>query len=348
MSLHAALLGTGDWARIHLAALRDSPHVDRVTLCGRNQAAASALAAAFPVVRHVVADVQQVLDDPTVDLVHVVVPHYLHASHTQAALRAGKHVICEKPGAIRLADLDESIRLATATGRRLLIVLNQLYNPLFIRLRELVAAGTIGQPFLSVENSFRSAAGNYRRLDYWRCTPAMSGGGTLIDGGFHMVYRHLDTLGSQGRPTWISAETAQLCAADDGTPVPTKGEDFVSATVGYDGPLRIQWAHGWTLPANVRRSRQSFLGGTEGILELTDRRNGPLILRKGAKAESIALDSLPLSGMESAKICLLDYLSAIVTGQPPVYGTLDVARTALAVVLGVYESAQTARQVAVQ
>src|SRR5690606_26473625 len=109
--------------------------------------------AQFPIVRATAASPEAVLASPDVHLVHIVLPHFLHAPLALAALQAGKHVICEKPGATTLADFDAMTCAAAAHDRRLLIVMNQLYNPVFRRLRELVDAGALGRPFLSVENS---------------------------------------------------------------------------------------------------------------------------------------------------------------------------------------------------
>ena len=344
MGLHVGVLGTGGWCSVHLAALAASPHVGRVTLAGRNATALAELAAGNPIVAATTADYRHVLDDKSVDVVHVVLPHHLHAERTKAALAAGKHVVCEKPAAMNLADFDASVAAAQANGRRLLVVLNQLYNPVYGRLRELAAAGAIGRVFLSVENSYSSARTFYLDPNYWRTSIAESGGGVLIDGGFHMVYRHLDTLAPIGSPTWVLADTPQLAVTADGATNHTKGEDFVSLTVGFPMPLRIQWAHGWTLAAPPGRARQSFLAGTDGTLELTDDPTQPLTLCRAEGQTPIAVDPGPRSGRETTHACLVDYLDCIATGREPTRASLTLARLTLATILAAYRSGQSGRR----
>ncbi len=343
--MHVAVLGTGTWAEVHLQALTESPHVDRVMLVGRNRLAREALAGRYPIVQSTAETSQAVCEDDRIQLVHVVVPHHLHACEALSALEAGKHVICEKPAGFNLDAWDLMAHTADQQSRQFLVVLNQLYHPLYRRLREVVADGLVGHPFLSVENAYSNASTNYRRAQYWRTTYGESGGGILIDGGFHMVYRHLDTLAGQGSPSWVQADTPQLAAGDNGEPEPAKGEDCVQVTVGYEGRLRIHWSHAWTLAADVRRHRQSFLAGTKGTLELTDRAQAPLVLRTPAGCRPLPLAGPPLTGSESTRLCLLDYLESIATGSPAQVTSRPLARQALAVVLGAYESSRAERRV---
>lgn len=344
MSLHVGVLGTGDWSRVHLAALSDSPHVDTITLVGRNAESREALAGRFPKVARSLADPADLYADSAVDAVCIVLPHDLHASNAQDALLAGKHVICEKPAALSLEQFDSVEHAAESANRRLLVVMNQLYNPVYRRAAERVGEGAVGRPFLSVENSFRNAARNYRRWDYWRNTVARAGGGVLIDGGYHMVYRHLDTLAGCGEPAWVLADTPQLNVRPDGSRVPEKGEDFVSITVGFDRPLRIQWAHGWTFAATPQRARQSFLAGSEGTLELTDDPSRPLILHRDDGTTAIDVPAGPTTGRETTHDCLLDYLAALATEREPHRGSLQLARKTLAIVLAAYRSGRTGQR----
>lgn len=348
MPWHAAVVGTGGWSRVHLAALTVSPHVEAVTLVGRNEQARTALAGEFPIVRRTTSDLDSVLNDDSVEVVHVVLPHDLHTETSLAALAAGKHVICEKPAALSLADFDRTARAARARQRRYLVTLNQLYNPVVLRIRELVEEGALGRVFLAVENAYSSAADSYRDAGAWRTTLARAGGGVLIDGGFHMVYRHLFYLGSLGQPQWVAAQTDQLNVSQSGAEAPQRGEDFVSIVVGYDAPLRIQWAHAWTLASEVERARQCFLAGSRANLELTDDAQQPLILHEGDKRRAISVAKGPHSPRETTHICLLDYLDCLASGHEPEHANLPLSRTALCVILAAYESGRSGRRVPIE
>ncbi len=345
MAWHVAVVGTGGWSRVHLAALAASPHVERVTLVGRNEQSLAERAAEFPIVAATANDVRPVLEDPSVEVVCVVLPHHMHAETTRASLEAGKHVICEKPAAINLAKLDLVRAAATAAGRRFLIVMNQLYNPVVWRVRKLVEAGALGRVFLSVENAYSNASRAYREPANWRTTRAAAGGGVLIDGGFHMVYRHLHYLEPLGWPRWVSADAAQLAVDASGRNVAEKGEDFIGATVGYEAPLRIQWGHAWTLDAAPTRARQNFLAGTHGTLEMTGEPSNALRLCRASSEEPIAVEPGPYTGTDTTHHCLLDYIDCLVHGREPVRASFQLARASLEVVLAIYESARLGRRV---
>ncbi len=340
MAAHVAVVGSGGWSRVHLRALSAHPSVDRVTLCARNSAAAAERANEFPIVRRVVTDPAVLWADSSIAWVHVVLPHHLHASTTLEALAAGKDVICEKPAATRLADFDRAVASATQLGRRLLVVLNQLYNPVAQSARALVEAGAIGRPFLSVENSYAPAARHYRDPIQWRTDRAGAGGGILIDGGFHMVYRHLYYLQSQGWPAWVLGETPQLNVDPRGESVAAKGEDCVTLTVGYRTALRLQWSHGWTLPAAPERARQSFLAGSDAVLEFTDREADPLVLRDTAGNRAVAVAEGPRTGPDTTHACLLDLIASLASGREPAHENLRLCRASLAVILAGYESSR--------
>lgn len=345
---HVAVIGGGGWSPVHLAALTESPFVDRVTLAARRPSQLAQRAAEFPIVRATCTDWRQVLDDPSVDWVHVVVPHELHAQISQAALAAGKHVVCEKPASTRLADFDRVADLAQRVGRRFLVVMNQLYNPALQVARQWIDEGKLGRPFLSVENAYSHHSAHYHDPGAWRTSLAGAGGGVLIDGGFHLVYKHLYLLASCGWPAWVTAETAQLNIDPRGAPVPAKGEDFVSLTVGYPGGLRIQWSHAWTLAATPTRWHQSFVAGTEATLQWTDRPEQPLELcRRAMRAtdpEPVPVPLGPQSGRETTHLALLDLVEALSTNRPPRVGNLELARRTLELILTAYGAPASSRR----
>lgn len=340
MSLHVGVIGSGGWSRVHLAALAASPHVGRISLAGRNPQSLAARATEFPQIARTVADFRQLLDDPSVDAVTIVVPHRWHADIAAAALAAGKHVICEKPAGRTVEEFDRIAAAAERHGRQFLVVMNQLYNPLPLTVRELLEAGALGRPFLSVENSYANHAADYRRPEAWRTSVDGAGGGVLIDGGYHMVYRHLFQLAPWGPPAWVTGDTAQLAIDPAGGYVAEKGEDFIAITVGYRSNLRIEWSHGWSLVAEPLRRRQSFIAGTEGTLEFTDERTGPAMLHRPGESRPLDMPAGPWTGIETTHACLLDLCACLAEGREPAHATLALARETLKVICGAYSASR--------
>lgn len=339
------VLGSGGWSPVHLAALAASPYVRGVTLCGRNRQAVAQLAAEFPIVTRTATDPREVYDDPQVRLVHVVLPHHLHAPTSIEALSAGKAVICEKPAATRLDDFDRMLAASAAARQPLLVVMNQLYNPVAVRTRELLDAGAIGRPFLALENAFRANTPHYRDPQAWRTSVHGAGGGVLIDGGFHMVYRHLYQLENFGAPEWVNADTAQLNVDPQGRPAPDKGEDFVAITIGLPGALRIQWSHGWMLAENPLRARQSFIAGSKATLELTDEPERPMVLLAEGQQRPVEAATAPQSGRDTTHACLLDYVECLFHERLPARATNALAQRSLEVVLAAFRSSAEGRRV---
>jgi len=90
-------------------------------------------------------DYRRVLDRPDVDAVAVCTPDWLHHEHAVAALRAGKHLFCEKPLAIRIEDCDDILRAWRAAGVRMMVGFNMRYAYFVDKMRQLVDSGAIGE-----------------------------------------------------------------------------------------------------------------------------------------------------------------------------------------------------------
>ena len=130
-------------------------------------------------------DVAQVLADPRVDAVIVATLNASLAPLSLAAVRAGKHVLVEKPGALNAAQLRAVRAAASATGARVRLGYNHRFHPALRKARELVDSGVMG-PMMFLRGRY----GHGGRKGYdreWRADPALSGGGELIDQGVHMI-----------------------------------------------------------------------------------------------------------------------------------------------------------------
>ena len=124
----------------------------------------------------------ELLSDENVDIVVVAVPNHLHREYVKSALRAGKHVICEKPAAIYAWELEEMMAVAKETGKVLTIDQNRRVNRDYVLMRRSIESGEIGNVYLiesRVEGSRGVPAG-------WR-TSKEQGGGMMLDWGVHLI-----------------------------------------------------------------------------------------------------------------------------------------------------------------
>ncbi|MFB3881343.1 MAG: Gfo/Idh/MocA family protein [Armatimonadota bacterium] len=134
------------------------------------------------------ASVQALLDDDGVGAVIVASPNHLHRDQTLAAAAAGKHVFCEKPMALSVADCDEMISACDRAGVKLMVGHSMRLYPLPKRVLELAASGELGIPRFAFASYFFSG---FRERDSgsWHLDRANSGG--LF---FHMGIHHIDLL----------------------------------------------------------------------------------------------------------------------------------------------------------
>ena len=98
-----AVFGTGFMGRVHVEALRRLGNVQVVALASLEEDVARRMAAQFSIGR-VEADYRKVLEDPSIDAVHICTPNSQHFPMAEEALQAGKHVLCEKPLATSVKD----------------------------------------------------------------------------------------------------------------------------------------------------------------------------------------------------------------------------------------------------
>jgi 1,5-anhydro-D-fructose reductase (1,5-anhydro-D-mannitol-forming) len=245
----------------------------------------------------------------------------------------------EKPPARTPEEFRQMIAVAERAQRRLFVVLNLLYTPVHRAARAVVDSGAIGKPFYSVEVNSGSALGTYQDPENWRADRERCGGGLLIDGGFHGVYRQLYFLERLGAPCWLTADCAQI-----GVDAPGKGEDFVALTLAYPGGERVHLCNQWTARATLGRFPSGILG-TEGTLLFTGDAGTPLMLRRPKREdEPVPIPAGPSGFAESVAACVEHYVECLATGAEPFAG-LDLAMLTLEIITGAYRAAESGSRV---
>src|SRR3569833_705584 len=115
--IRTAVIGTGFRGRVHLEALRRVENVDVVEIAGTSLDKARAAAAGYNVL-NATGDWHDVIADPSIDAVHITTPNVSHFPIAKAAFEAGKHVLCEKPLAMNVAEAEELVALQAAKKLR--------------------------------------------------------------------------------------------------------------------------------------------------------------------------------------------------------------------------------------
>ena len=139
-----AVIGTGFMGRVHLEALRRVEFVDVAAIAGRQLEAAKRLGAGFGV-ETAVDDYRELLEDVTIDAVHICTPNATHYQMAKDALLAGKHVLCEKPLSVSVEEARELVRLARERALRNCVCHNLRYYPMVQQIRRMREDGELGE-----------------------------------------------------------------------------------------------------------------------------------------------------------------------------------------------------------
>ena len=210
MNLRAAVIGAGFVGRAHIEALRRLAIPIQGVLgssLARTQEACRSLGIA-----RAYQSMEELAKDGSVDVVHVCTPNHLHFPETESALRAGTHVMCEKPLAMNTQQTAALVALARKQGKVGAVTYNLRYYPLCQEAHALVEQGAIGEP--------RIAYGTYLQdwLFYpsdwnWRLDPELGGAmRSVADIGTHW----LDLI------CWITGRNLKELCADLATMIPVR------------------------------------------------------------------------------------------------------------------------------
>ena len=202
--LRAGVIGTGFIGPVHLEALRRlGVQVTALAdLPGRVRAAADRFA-----IPQAYGDYRELLRSPLVDVVHITVPNRFHCEMSRAALRAGKHVVCEKPLALNTRETAEIVKLARKVGTVFAVNYNVRFYPAVLQLRKLVARGDLGE-IIHVNGSYLQDW-LFKDTDYnWRLLPREGGKlRAVADIGTHWMDTVSFVLGARIKAVFADLQT---------------------------------------------------------------------------------------------------------------------------------------------
>jgi len=273
-------------------------------------------------------DLELMLDGEAPDFVDIASPPALHGMATRTALGAGAHVLVEKPMSLSLAEFDEVAAVARARQRILMCVHNWKFAPAYSLARALVDEGRIGSVrSLSIERLRVEPAGKGGPGTAWR-TSGASGGGILIDHGWHVFYLMQWLMGG----ALPRAVAATLFTNPEGV------EETAEVQVSFDAGLRARANLSWR--AGQRRTHATIVG-TNGSLEIGSER---LVLSEGQRPQEFLVHDIPDDSYHSAWFSgvAAAFEKAISEGPDSAIAQANLveARTALALIVAARVSAK--------
>ena len=218
------------------------------------------------------ATLDEALPDPQVQAVYVGTPVFLHGPQTIQSLRAGKHVLCEKPMAMNEAEARAMVRAAEESGKTFGVAYYRRCYPKVQRAKLLLEAGAIGRPVFAELTNHMWFDGEGERN--WLFDPAKAGGGPLFDIASHRI----DVLNFLfGQPQRVAAQLSNAVhhyAVEDNATV------MIEYASGVRGLVDVRWN------AKIVRD-ECRIRGTEGEMEMSPL-NGPDLIYPGGR------ESLPV------------------------------------------------------
>lgn len=175
-----------------------------------------------------------------IDMVTLGVPNYLHCPVTLDAARAGKHVVCEKPLCRTLEEADQMIEVCRKQGVLLMYAEELLFAPKYVRAKQLVDEGALGEPFL-----VKQWEEHFGPHEPWFWDVNRSGGGVLLDMGCHSI-EYARWVFGRPKVKSVSATLGTYVHGDK-----TQGEDHSIVVVEYEGGKVGVAENSWAKPGGV-------------------------------------------------------------------------------------------------
>ncbi len=268
--LRIGIIGCGGIANgKHLPALKAQPDAEMVWFCDiiPERAELAAKNYGTPDAK-VCTDYREILEDKSVDIVHVLTPNRSHSTITVDALEAGKHVMCEKPMAINAAEAKKMVDAAKRTGKKLTIGYQNRHRPDSLYLKTEAEQGTFGDIYYAKATAIRR-----RAVPTWGVfmNEYEQGGGPLIDIGTHALdltmwcmdnYKPKYCVGSVYHKLGEKFPTGN--AWGDWKPGELTVEDSAFGFIVMENGATIMLESSWALNMLDPREAITTLCGTEG------------------------------------------------------------------------------------
>ena len=320
--LNWGLLSTAKINRALIKPLNASKRTRLLAVASRSISSAEAYAREWNIPRaH--GSYEALLADPEIDVIYNSLPNHLHAEWTIKALRAGKHVLCEKPFALNLAEVDAMSQAAHETGKVLAEAFMYLHHAQTLKIKEIVDSGVLGKLQL-IKGAFTftlTREGNYRWMEEM-------GGGSIWDVGCYPISFARMIVGAEP----VEVFGWQLTG-------PGGSDESFFGQMRFKGEVHMQFDCGFKSPS------RSFIEivGTDATLNIPDPfkpgRKNEIYLNRNNEMQTIKIKGDELYSGEVEDIC-----DAILKKRPPRISLAD-SRGNISVILALLQSAKSGKPV---
>ena len=324
LPVRIGIIGGGGIANAHLKGYAAIPDRARITaIADVNPEALAARTEETGATGY--ADFHELVQDPEVDAVDICLPHHLHKAAIVAAAEAGKHILCEKPLCLTAEEAAEVRAAVERAGVTLMCAHNQLFLPAVAKAKEIIDSGQLGDVY-----EVRTTDSFYNDFDPdsmgWRANATTSGGGELIDTGYHPTYLMLHLAGAVPTSAFAMLSTHRLKFME--------GEDSAQVLVRFENGAVGQMVTSWAYVAAPGTDRFSVVG-EKGSLS-----SDGATLRVQVRGEDEQVFEHEQIDTFAAEIA--HFVDCLISGQRPINTEVEGV-SVLGVILAAYESSKTGR-----
>jgi predicted dehydrogenase len=339
--VRVGLIGSQFVSEIHAESLKRVALAEVVAVASRTEAHAVAFAQKHGI-PHAFTDYREMLKMDELDVVVLGIPNDLHAEATIAAAAAGKHVICEKPLCLNLAEADAMIEACRRANVKLMYAEELCFTPKYVRLKRLVDEGAVGQVYLIKQSEKHDGPHSPWFWDVQR-----SGGGVTLDMGCHAFQFFRWMLGSPA----VKSVYAHMDTYVHGDK--TRGDDNAIIIVEFDNGATCMAEESWAKPGGMDDTAEVY--GSKGVA-YADLLHGNAIRTFSAHGYGYAVEKAATTVGWSFTIYeeawnygfpqeFEHFLECVAHDKAPLVSGED-GREVLRMIMAAYESAGTGRKIA--
>lgn len=332
--LKVGVIGCGSIAQHrHLPEYQWNEQVELVAVCDIHEGRVKEIAEKYQVKAYT--EYEELLEDKEIEAVSVCTPNYLHAPISIAALKAGKHVLCEKPMATSKEEAEQMIEAAKASGKKLMIGHNQRFVKSHQKARQLIKSGEVGKI-----HSFRTAFGHggpegwsVEGKEGWFFNKEKAFIGAMGDLGVHKADLLRYILDEEFVEVGAFVETN----AKDFSNVDDNAVCVLKSKSGVIGTLAASWAY------TAKEDNSTIIYGEKAVLRLEDHPNYSLIVQY-ATGEVVNYELGRIQSNDAGgqnKSGVIDHFVESITEDKDPLITGEEGKRSLGIILAALESSET-------
>lgn len=345
--VRVGVIGAGGIARASCEELAAHPDAEIIAVADPNQESASEFALRYDTIRTMTAEPEILLAMPEVDAVYIATPNHLHMKFSKMALRAGKHVLQEKPLARNLEEALSLADLVHESDVHFMLGMNQRFSAEMQYSKQLIERDRIGRVY-HCKAYWRRRSG-IPRIGSWFTQKNLSGGGGLLDIGVHMLDNTLYLL-NNFLPHSVSGSTYREFGSrglGDGrwgqsirSDQPFDVDDFATAIIKLEGGVTILLEAAWAMHMDCKSEMNVELHGTDGAIDTYRQR---LYFQKDDGYHAVEFPNT--ADLKYPHTSRMHHFIDVVLGREELCVTIEQAIAVQSIIDAIYKSSDTGQEV---